>query len=38
MVVKARHSIFCDTPLQMMERNMQARMVRSTDDALFGAE
>ncbi|WP_367038922.1 isochorismatase family cysteine hydrolase [Streptomyces sp. Je 1-332] len=31
------HSDLATAALQMMERNMQARMVRSTDDTLFGA-
>lgn len=30
------HSDLAAAALQLMERNMQARMVRSTDDALFG--
>ncbi|MEU5998128.1 MULTISPECIES: isochorismatase family cysteine hydrolase [unclassified Streptomyces] len=30
------HGDLAAAALQMMERNMQARMVRSTDDALFG--
>ncbi|MGW7078511.1 isochorismatase family cysteine hydrolase [Streptomyces sp. NPDC054866] len=32
------HSDLADAALHMMERNMQARLVRSTDDALFGSE
>ncbi|MEU3741487.1 isochorismatase family cysteine hydrolase [Streptomyces sp. NPDC032198] len=31
------HSDLAAAALQMMERNMQARIVRSTDDALFGS-
>ncbi len=30
------HGDLADAAMQMMERNMQARLVRSTDDALFG--
>ncbi|MGW0905278.1 isochorismatase family cysteine hydrolase [Streptomyces sp. NPDC002853] len=31
------HGDLATAALQMMERNMQARLVRSTDDALFGS-